>query len=237
MECKLCRQEKKLIKAHIIPSFMYHELFDQNHRIRQATFENKVYKRNTQRETGEFDKNILCEKCDNEILGKYEDYAKRVLYDGATPNLLPRFERMYNKTWMSVGDIDYKKFKIFLLSIIWRASITSRPYFSQINLGHHEEIIRKMILNNDPKKKEDYPILITYTGLYTTQVIARPKLVRMGKKVYSFLIAGVIYNFFIECDDIPDYLYETTINEKNEMKILLTDKSYAAELTNANLFE
>ena len=115
MECKLCGLNKNLIKAHIIPNFMYHGLFDQNHRIREATFENKVYKRNTQRETGEFDKNILCRECDKEILGKYEDYARRVLYGGTV--LSCSSERMFNKTWLTIGDIDYKKFKLFLLSI------------------------------------------------------------------------------------------------------------------------
>src|SRR4030042_6422490 len=156
MECKLCGQRKNLIKAHIIPDFMYRELFDKDHRIRQMRVENKMFKKITQRETGEFDKNILCEKCDKEILGNYEAYAKRVLYGGAPLSLPIKPERMFNKTWMPVGNIDYKKFKLFLLSILWRASITSRPYFSQVKLDHHENIIREMILNDNPQKREDY---------------------------------------------------------------------------------
>ena len=237
MECKLCGQRKSLVKAHIIPDFMYHELFEKDHRIRQMRVENKMLKIITQRETGEFDKNIYCEKCDNEILGGYEAYAKRVLY-GGTPLSLPiKPERMFNEAWMPVGNIDYKKFKLFLLSILWRASITSRPYFSQVKLDHHENIIREMILNDNPQKREDYPTLIIHTGLCTKQIISRPKLVgKKGDKIYSFLISDAIFIFFVECDNLPYYLLETTINEKNEMKILLTDKTNATDLINRILF-
>ena len=236
--CRLCGQPKKLVKAHIIPDFMYGELFDQKHRIKQVSFESNVFKGITPRETGEFYKSILCEKCDNEILGSYEAYAKRAFYGGTMLTLSKEPERMFNKTWMQVGNIDYKKFKLFLLSILWRASITKGPYFRQVNLDKHENIIRDMMLNGDPGKKEDYPTLIIHARSFSNQIISQPKLVgKMEDKIFTFLIAGGIFIFFIETNNIPDYLYETTINEKNEMKILLTDKTNAANLISLNLFK
>ena len=58
--------------------------------------------------------------------------------------------------------VKYPAFK-FLLSILWRASVSSKPLFNQIQLGSHEEIIRRMNSNSyrinriivDPLSKGD----------------------------------------------------------------------------------
>lgn len=236
--CRLCGQPKKLVKAHIIPNFMYNELFDQNHRITQVSLEDYAFKKRVQLETGEFDKNILCEKCDNEVLGSFEAYAKRAFYGGTMLQLSKEPEQLFNKTWMQVGGLDYKKFKLFLLSVLWRASITTRPYFEQINLEQHANIIRDMILKEDPGKREDYPTLIIHARAVTNQIITKPKLVgKPGDKIFSFVIAGGIFVFFVECNNVPDYLMECTINETNKMRIMLTTKTQATELLRINIFE
>jgi hypothetical protein len=79
MKCKLCGLDKKLVKAHIIPNFMYSGLFSKTHDIISANLSNPKSKKKIQ--TGYFDKNILCESCDNEIIGSYERHAHRVLFD------------------------------------------------------------------------------------------------------------------------------------------------------------
>ena len=36
MKCKLCLEDCVLVKSHIIPDFMYRDLFDDKHRIFEA---------------------------------------------------------------------------------------------------------------------------------------------------------------------------------------------------------
>ena len=71
MLCKLCKQERKLIKAHIVPKFLYEKMKDEKNRFNSVSFnigdfENHKVKI-TQME--DYDPNILCLDCDNRIFG------------------------------------------------------------------------------------------------------------------------------------------------------------------------
>ncbi len=47
--------------------------------------------------------------------------------------------------------LDYTKFKLFLLSILWRMGVSSLDAFVEVKRGsHHEEALRVALLNGDP---------------------------------------------------------------------------------------
>ena len=130
---------------------MYNGLFNEKHFIAPVDLaEQKVKKF---RPTGFYDSNILCKECDNEIIGKLESYSRIVLRGGkGKPESYPRIERkinQLNQKYLHLINIDYTKFKLFLLSIIWRASISKQKISESVNLGAHEKIIGEMIYNNN----------------------------------------------------------------------------------------
>ena len=229
--CKLCNEERKLIKkSHIISKFMYQDLYDKN---------NKPYKfspnlmalgdhRKLRPSSGEYDSDLLCEKCDNVVIGKYEYYASKALYGGKLPiNESPVFNNYINLQdveFIHCKNINYNKFKLFLLSILWRASISKRNLFSDVDLGIHEDTIRKMIFLNNPKNIDEYPILLlTYLNDETVynNIIVQPRIIKEdGRTMYAFIIAGVVYIFHISRNNIPEIFINSTINSNNEMKIL-----------------
>src|SRR4029453_7803743 len=91
-KCKLCGEVKKLCEqSHIIPNFMYQDLFEDNNRMHAIRIKESKIKRLGSRQTGEFDKYILCHSCDNETLGKLDTYASLILYDGY-PKIFRRCE-------------------------------------------------------------------------------------------------------------------------------------------------
>lgn len=59
--------------AHIIPNFMYKELFDEDHSLRYA---NPYIPSDKPKVafTGENDNNILCRTCDGQLNRLYESY-------------------------------------------------------------------------------------------------------------------------------------------------------------------
>ena len=151
MLCKLCKQERKLIKAHIVPKFLYEKMKDEKNRFNSVSFnigdfENHKVKI-TQME--DYDPNILCQDCDNRIFGiGYERYAKNMLYGTeCLTNIDLSCQNYVNPDdgaeYSICENFDYVKFKNFLLSILWRASVTERPSFSEVSLGEkHNERIR-----------------------------------------------------------------------------------------------
>src|SRR5665647_2165945 len=97
MNCRLCNEKKKLLKrSHIIPDFMYKGLFDENHFIAQIDL--IEFKRKRLLPNGFYDSNILCENCDNVILGILESYASIVIWGGkGKPDYYPKFEGKINQ--------------------------------------------------------------------------------------------------------------------------------------------
>ena len=152
MKCKLCLADKQLQReSHIIPQFMHDQLLSGEgyfHKIKRDTFKKYTSGRTIKKfQTGEYDRDILCAKCENDVLcQRYEDYAAKVyqLIDHKLESFQDIEIGQYtNENGMGgkiINRINYPKFKLFLLSILWRASISKRVFFGEVKLGNkHEE--------------------------------------------------------------------------------------------------
>lgn len=138
--CKLCKTEQILIGSHIIPKFL-HKKIDPNRNTPFVVYEN--LKAVTKNDLG-IAENLLCKKCDNEIIGAYEKYFNDIWYvNSVLPNTI-------NQNEIISIVIDYKLFLLFHLSVFWRMSVSNDPSFQHIDFGkRHNEQIRTMLLNND----------------------------------------------------------------------------------------
>ena len=211
---------------------MYTELYDDNHQFIYTKNEWLDSDRIERRSSGEYDSNLLCKKCEHERLSKFEDYARTVLFGNETKtNLMPICRNYRNNEgiiYSNWQNIDYTKFKIFLLSILWRASISKRDIFSEVNLGIHEELLRKMILDETPGEVNNYPILFFGTQSYSknfSKIIAQPrKLKQEGRTLYLFFIGGIMLLFYISKNKIPQIFTEHTIRPSNEVDIIQLPK-------------
>ncbi len=119
MQCKLCLQDKRLCnKSHIIPDFMHQELFDEKHRM--VKFTTLMPGSDSVAQSGEHESDILCEDCDNRVIGSLENYASKVLYGGQISVKQVNYKLPDGLEFSQVDGLDYKKFKLFLLSLLWR---------------------------------------------------------------------------------------------------------------------
>jgi len=137
--CLLCRQEEVLIEAHIIPKWAFKYLYPNKEDFdKRALILVRKNKPNLKRRIGSYDSNILCAKCDN-FLGKYDEYGKKVILD------FPLESR--SKEAYVIKNIDFSKFKIFLLSVLWRASISNLPEYKEFIIGPYSDRIREIIFD------------------------------------------------------------------------------------------
>lgn len=240
MLCKLCLQDKPLLKkSHIIPNFMYRGLFDLDHSIYKIDIEK--FDDSQKLHTGEFEANILCANCDNVIIGRNESYAKKILYGGRLTlgeniTLQNRVNQHGVKTTHGKG-VDYAKFKLFLLSILWRASISKREFFKNVYLGPYEEEIRQMLLVSNPREQMDFPCIITtYKNLkdLPDKMIGQPKKYKKdGVLGYSFFIGGCLYIFLVSKKaKKPEWVSEVAINKNNELSVVHMDRENAKKMIN-----
>jgi hypothetical protein len=208
-QCKLCNETKKLIKkSHIIPDFFYKELglYNDKHQIHKLEanefIKSKKFKLTP---TGDYEGGILCRECDNELIGKLEDYGRRVLFGNLRSNQAIKINKYikFNGFEFSICEnVDYTKFKLFLLSILFRACISSRDIFREADILQRDlEAIKKMLINNNPGKVNEYPIVIlSYLNDKTMPIdlIFQPiKSVTPEETLITFFIGGLVFIFNI----------------------------------------
>lgn len=236
MQCKLCLQEKPLIKkSHIIPDFMYNGLFDEKHNIAQKDFVNN---RDSFPHSGIYDKFILCEKCDNEIIGNYETYAAKELFKPTMHGFIEALKTKVsdfngNITSVTMSRIEYKKAKLFFLSILWRSSISSHPFFKSVNLEPTiSEKIRKMLYTNASGRFDLFETsMLTFIpdGTRPYFSIGSPRMIPFKDKAsyYAFVINSFVI-FTNISDDHKDEIFDNnSLNENGEMTIRILLKDYA----------
>ncbi|HPE09228.1 MAG TPA: hypothetical protein PLT28_05740 [Saprospiraceae bacterium] len=232
--CKLCQEEKPLIKkSHIIPDFFYKEsgLYNEKHQIHKIEAQEFAKsKKFGYVPTGDYEGGILCKECDNELIGRLETYGRKVLFGG-----LSKGEEIHCNNYHNPADgfqysicenVDYTRFKLFLLSILWRACITKRDVFKAAAIDECDlEKIRSMLINNDAGRLNEFPIIIlSYLNDDTMprDLIFQPiKSVTPEKTMITFLMGGYVFIFNITDDyaDIGD-IEEVTITPANRVTIM-----------------
>ena len=236
--CKLCSKTAKLLrKSHVIPKFMYNGIQDELNRMIVADFNSLDAKPKFQ-QSGYSDKYVLCAKCDNELIGKLERYIALVLFGGRSAEQLA-FENGVGPDGIKsiiIKNIDYARFKLCLLSILWRAHISPNKFFKNVDLNENAEPIRQMLLTNDPKDDIEYKISMVavknHEGLL--RMVFDPAIVQIGNGyVAIFFINGIFY--FI--DLIPSsgfaVFQKHFLNKSGNYEVMLLDGQQAAAFMSA----
>ena len=190
--CALCEEVKELKKSHIYPEFLYKPLYDRSHKFTAISTAPK--KKNKKLQKGLYER-LLCSRCEG-LLNKYETYASGAIFNAGTEKQLRRYSDA-----IILENLDYLKFKLFQISLIWRAGASKREEFSNVKLGKHTEKMREMILKENPGEPYEYGCMIVTapnTINFTHDLILAPeKIVVNEYNVYRTFITGCFWFFFI----------------------------------------
>lgn len=195
MACRLCKRNKPLMKSHIFPEWLYTPLYDKNHRFSvPSTNENK---RRGTRPKGIYER-LLCQECEVQ-LSEWEGYARGVFY-GDDHGI--KIEDNGGRVVLS--GLRYTPFKLFQMSLIWRASITNRQEVHKINLGPHAESLRKMLFEECPGESHQYPAILMSLPRSLVQILREfilppeplPKKID-GHTGYRAVLGGLFWLFVV----------------------------------------
>jgi hypothetical protein len=186
--CQLCRLEKKLIKAHIVPQSLYEPLREEGAPITiYPTAEGAFPKRAP---SGIYDSTILCAVCDGKI-GRWDDAAQRLLL--APLDTYGQPEEIFRRGIFEIAGFDYASLKLFFVSLLWRAHLTKHEFFAKVNLGLWAETARKMILNESPGATEDFAAILARYDHPLAVAMHNPQRIRFhGLNFYRFRLGQFI---------------------------------------------
>lgn len=219
MACLLCEKDKKLCDSHIIPEFMYKPLYDDKHKFHQLS--NFMDKNHEYLQKGLREK-LLCRECELHI-SKFEDYAAK-FFQGGTELRVTNFQ-----DGIVVNQVDYTKFKLFQMSILWRMGVSSSPVFKKVSLGEkHENRLRKMILDENPGNPTDYGVL--YSLIYEdskllNELIIPPGSFRYkGYRMYRLVVGGLLWGFVVSSHSGNFLAADDFLNETGRLFLYKTER-------------
>lgn len=215
MQCALCHEEREIRNSHIIPEFLYEPLYDEKHRLQLLSV--LPSQGNSFKQKGLKEK-LLCDTCEQK-LSVWEGYARKVLKGG-----VPLTTRTEGSVILIEG-IDYKQFKLFQLSVLWRASASSQQFFEYVDLGPHEEVLRRQLVDEDPGSPGRYSCFmfgLRYEGNVVADLVVQPKRTKLnGRVAYNFVFGGFLWAFSVSRQELPPNLLATTLSEDGTTAIMV----------------
>ncbi|MBL1280439.1 MAG: hypothetical protein COA33_009215 [Fluviicola sp.] len=225
--CKLCLEEKPLIKtSHILPDFLFADLFDEKHKLRALEMKELLSKspRISKPSTGDYEGGILCNDCDNQIIGQYETYASNVIKNNLSANKKVAFENQNfaGTKSIQVRNLNYKKSKLFLTSLLWRASITSLDRYKNIELGPYGEPLRLELINGILSESSIFQInIIEFEQVDEfTSFIGLPVKHKVDNTTYySIIIKGYLIIYFLKENRLSKTMADYKLTDRGELVI------------------
>jgi hypothetical protein len=223
MQCALCLKDGQLRDSHILPEFLYESLYDDKHRLQVLSAEPS--EPNSLRQKG-LKERLLCDACE-QSLSVWEGYARKVIR-GELPLTMTG-----EGSLIRIEGLDYRSFKLFQLSILWRAGVSRQRFFEYVALGRHQEQLRSLLLNGDPGSPDRYACFmfgITYESGKVVDLISQPERKRaLGQVAYSFVFGGFMWAYLVASQDAPIHMRSATLREDGSTVI---QRQSAASMTN-----
>lgn len=213
--CALCLNEAELRLSHIIPEFAYKPMYDEKHRMHAVPGhapETNFYLQQGLRYP------LLCGACETLLNTNYEDPFKQFWVDGQQLALLRASSQNV------IRNIDYAKFKLFHLSVLWRASVCQNPAFHRVSLGPHEEPIRKMLVSQQAGPASLYPIVCGMIidddeGFICDALVVTPlSLTLSGHRGFMLAFCGCQWFYFVSSHAMPE-VERIRLNERGTMTV------------------
>lgn len=158
MACSFCLKNKTLIRAHIIPEWCFREMYpDPKNRKGSLVRVDKIHQFTKRVPIGIYDENILCKDCDSK-LGTFDDYAKQIFFDEKII-----IDSCNEKIWW-IDNVDVIKIELFLISVLWRASVSNIEDFQDVHLGRYQAVFRDALLQH--KTVDEVEVII---GKFSSQ--------------------------------------------------------------------
>lgn len=226
MKCKFCSNESALIKAHVIPAGFFRRIQQGKENLKMMT--NKADEHTKKAPLGVYDKTIVCSKCES-IWQKWDDYAQQLLADEP----LNGQARYHNneKIGYVVDNFEYKKLKLFFISMVWRASVSSNQFFSKVSLGQFEDIAKQHIETSDLGGSEDFSVTLAKFNHPLAKSTLDPHDDKHSDVNYvRFYLAGYIAYIKVDNKPTPMPLSQCAIAENRPLYIVCRDFTKSKEL-------
>ena len=231
--CKLTGTRGPGVKAHIIPKSFY-DFGEGKHQPSKLIHIAGENSRISKLQIGEYDQTIVTKEGEA-FFGACDDYAHKCLVRKGQEGKL--YHNGNDPLCIEIDEFDYHKLKMFFISLLWRASVSSRSLFRRVRTGPHENPLRRHILRQDPGTEQDYAVVIGIhrdTPDYGDPMI-EPTLMRDeegGFNYYKFSLGHLIACIKVDTQPYKGSWEDFVLRDGSPLRFIILDEFRGTSLYN-----
>ena len=228
MICLLCKEEKKLVKAHIIPEGFFRRMREGgSHLLVLNQVPGKILPKRSP--IGVYDKELVCRDCES-IWNDWDTHAQEILSHDM--KLAKPIRRSGQDMAWRIDHFDYMKLKLFFISVLWKAAVSRQTFYRKVDIGIFESIARKMILERNPGQTDEFGVVITRFMPHKFDIVMfdpfREKINHVN--FYRFYMAGYVVYMKVDRRPMPPPWSRLAIREGESMYVVRRDMDKSPEL-------
>jgi hypothetical protein len=226
--CKLCGDDRPLVRAHIIPESMYPFESESREPLIMVPSAPDVHPGRTRR--GVYDRELVCGPCEAEF-SPWDDYANR---------LLRKEPGEHDYTYVDgepqvyiIRTYDYAKLKLFFVSLLWRVSESNQSFCEHVSIGpKHTARLRQMIRNGEPGEPEEYSVFLVRLTHHDDahKTVMSPQLRRhKSVRFWRFQFAGYMCDIKVDRRPTPPPLCRWIMAPGERLRVIIVPFSKTPE--------
>ena len=224
MPCKGCGKHKKLIKAHVIPESFFLGLKSDG---KVPLMVADAWRYTKRAPVGVYDKKILCHDCEQKFQD-IDNYGQKILLK----DTIEAVKRDGIVVYYKIPEVNYNLTKLFFMSVLWRASISSHVFYSKINLGKFENIIKEYIWDRNPGTPEEFSFFLArFTDEEFGTAMLNPRSLRFDSvNYYIFYLYGYILYIKVDKRPTPENFNQLILKTDQDLFVIGRDIAKSKEL-------
>ena len=204
--CRLCGNESRLCKSHILPRLAFRLSRQESGSVVSVLLD--VTNQKEIRYTGlGWKEELLCSSCERK-LSRVEDRIAKILRGrhpvtikaGSTINVDEVGNAAGGGSVILQG-LPYREWRLFGLSMLWRAAVSQIRPFQDVDLAEHELSLREAIRKGDPVPRTFFPFfnyLVVLDNKICKGIVTGPRDTKWdGMPAYELILGGVGWIFLI----------------------------------------
>lgn len=224
--CGLCGRRRDLCNSHILPEFFYKPAYDAPPLPRRVSVVSSDVEQATKHLQKGVREHLLCEECEA-LLSRHERVVANQIRD--IVNVIGRNPRMERYD----ANVSYVDWRLCLLSIILRASLSRDAIFRGVSIGsRHEDTIKTILLEKDPGIPMQYGMVCACPLLWPGDAERKPQpglltVPRMSRleahALCIFLAHGLMFLIFVSSHTPPPNLAQFFLAADGSWPIVIGD--------------
>lgn len=195
--CRLCGNWSELCDSHALPNSLFRNVFRQS--AGKAVVVTDDASTPTCYSSDSWDTELLCRACEDLLNERYDKYGVEALRGGAGGVV-------HGADGVTFTNVDRRRLRMFVLSVLWRMSVSSHRSYSNIDLpSSWEEELHEALHVGKPVPRSRYTVAIyrlrdsTDRGGFSNEDLQAIIMSPFARKFPGFIsICFLFFGFFIE---------------------------------------